>query len=355
MTPVEAEPSKQPSATAGGSAASAGDPAPRPQRTRTLVRWLVPAAVLLALVVAGVALFGGGDGDEPTAPRRAPAAAATAERLAAVAAGAGHPVYWAGARQDATYELTQTRDGRIFIRYLPRGVAVGADEARYLTVATYPQAKAFATLLATARKQDVEAVEVPGGGRAFQDRNRATSAYVAFPGSDVQVEIFDATPGAALRLARSGQIAPVGAAAARSGEPRAATPQQLAQAAVEHGHPVYWAGERAKTTYELTEAADDRVWVRYLPDGVAVGDGGARYLTVGTYPQPDALAELRRAAAASGSPTFAVEGGTAYVDPRRPDSVYVAYRDSGVQVEVYHPAAGRARALLTSGRIVPAG
>jgi hypothetical protein len=34
-----------------------------------------------------------------------------------------HPVYWAGPRPSYTYELTRTSDGRIFVRYLPTGVA----------------------------------------------------------------------------------------------------------------------------------------------------------------------------------------------------------------------------------------
>ncbi|ADB52990.1 hypothetical protein [Conexibacter woesei] len=350
MTPVEAEPSQQSAAPAGND----GDAGEAPRTPNRLTRWLLPAVALVAAVVVGIVLLaGGGDDEKPAAARRALAVAASLERLAAASAGAGHPVYWAGARDGTTYELSETRDGRIFIRYLPAGVSVGASEARYLTVATYPQARAFQTLLATARAQGVEAVTVPGGGRAFQDRNRAESAYVAFPGSNVQIEIFDATAGEALRLARSGAIVPVRAAVA-SGEPRAVSPQQLAQTATQAGHPVYWAGAEEQTTYELTEERDGRIYVRYLPSGVAVGDDSPRFLTVGTYPQPDPLASLRRAAADSGSATFEVEGGTAYADAAHPKSVYVAYRDSGVQVEVYDPVDGRARTLLTSGRIVPA-
>ncbi|MDW5595231.1 hypothetical protein VSS74_12845 [Conexibacter stalactiti] len=341
MTPVEAPPS-QPSP----------DPAPAAPRRRAALTIAI-AVVVVALVVAAVALFAGGDDDDT--PPRAPASAATPARLATVAAGAGHPVYWAGARDATTYELTRTSDGRIFVRYLPEGVAVGDPAADYLTVASYPQRSAYAALLATARRKGASTVAVPGGGRGYQDPDRATSAYVAFPGSDVQVEVFDPAAGAALRAVQAGAIVPVDAGAARSSEPRAATPAQLAAAGRAHGHPVYWAGPVDGATYELTEASDGRVYVRYLSGGAAVGDAGDDHLTVGTYPQPDALGELRRAAAASGAETFAVDGGTAFADPAHPGSVYVAYRDSGVQVEVYDPLPGRARALLTGGDVVPAG
>jgi hypothetical protein len=52
--------------------------------------------------------------------------AVTRTGLASLAASVGHPVYWAGPRANVTYELTQTADGRIFVRYLPKGTPVGA-------------------------------------------------------------------------------------------------------------------------------------------------------------------------------------------------------------------------------------
>ncbi|HST41529.1 MAG TPA: hypothetical protein VLK58_18570 [Conexibacter sp.] len=341
MTPAETAPSQS----------SPGSTPAAPRRRPAL--WIAVAVAIVALVVVAIALLAGGGDDDP-APR-APAAAATPARLAAVAASAGHPVYWAGARDATTYELTRTSDGRIFVRYLPEGAEVGDPAADYLTVASYPQRAAFASLLRTARSKGATTVAVPGGGRAYEDPERATSAYVAFPGSDVQVEVFDAAAGAALRAVRSGAIVPVDAGAARSAEPRAVTPTQLAVVGRAHGHPVYWAGPLDGATYELTEASDGRVYVRYLTGGAAVGDAGDDHLTVGTYPQPDALAQLRRAAEESGAETFDVDGGTAYADPAHPGSVYVVYRDSGVQVEVYDPQPGRARALLSDGDVVPAG
>ena len=336
--------------------ASGSDPSQRQGGPkRTLLRWLLPlVAVVVVAVVAVVVLGGGDDGDDgaAAAPTRAPAVAVSFDRLAGVAADAGHPVYWAGAQDGMTYELTQTRDGRIFVRYLPSGVAAGAAAADYLAVASYPQRDALATLLATARRQGVEAVATPGGGRAFQDANGATSAYLAFPDVNVQVEIFDPTPGRALRLARSGQIAPVGPARPAGAAPRAATVAQLRALPADVGHAVYWAGEEERTTYELTRTSDGRVYVRYLPDGVAVDSDDPDYLTVGTYPQQDAVATLRRAAADSGSQTFDVgEGGVAYVNARYPNSVYVAYPTADVQIEVYDPSGDRARTLVTSGQV----
>lgn len=323
-----------------------------------LLRWLASlGTIVLVVLLAGCG--GGGDDasdDAATAPRRAPAAAVSLGRLANVAADAGHPIYWAGSREGMTYELTQTRDGRTFVRYLPQGVAVGTPAADYLAIATYPQREALATLLATARRQGVEAVATSGGGRAFQDADRPTSAYLAVPGADVQVEIFDPEPGQALRLARSGQIVAVSAGRPTSAAPRAATAAELRALPAEVGHPVYWVGADDEATYELTRTGDDRVYVRYLPQGVAVDTPDPHYLTVGTYPTPDAVATLRRAAAATHAETFdAAAGGVAYADAKHPGSVYVAYPGADVQVEVYDPDGARARALVTSGQLAVLG
>jgi hypothetical protein len=46
-------------------------------------------------------------------------------------------------------------------------------------------------------------------------------------------------------------------------------------------------------------------------------------------------------------------GGIAVYDSARPTSVYFAYPDSKVQVEVFDPNGRTARNLVASGRIVP--
>src|SRR3954447_3649565 len=48
------------------------------------------------------------------------------EKLRATAAAIPHPVYWLGTQPDDAYEFTQTKDGRVDIRYLPPGANVGS-------------------------------------------------------------------------------------------------------------------------------------------------------------------------------------------------------------------------------------
>jgi hypothetical protein len=135
---------------------------------------------------------------------------------------------------------------------------------------------------------------------------------------------------------------------------RAVTRAELVAFARTLQHPVYWAGPMEGQTYELTRTASGRVYVRYLPSGVDVGDRRPRYLTVGTYPQADAYRAVREAAKRPETVSRRASGGALIVyDPQRPRSVYFTFPRARFQVEVFAPDADRARDLTYSGRIEP--
>jgi hypothetical protein len=118
------------------------------------------------------------------------------------------------------------------------------------------------------------------------------------------------------------------------------------------GHPVYWAGPKAGTTYELTRTSEDRIFIRYLPKGVKVGDRRASALIVATYPVPNAYRAVGLAAKEQGAQTFSVPGGgKAVVNKSAPKNIYFAFPRSNYQVEVFSPLSGRAKALVVSGKI----
>jgi hypothetical protein len=119
------------------------------------------------------------------------------------------------------------------------------------------------------------------------------------------------------------------------------------------GHPIYWAGRRPRITYELTRTPDDRIYIRYLPKGVKIGDRRA-YLIVGTYPVRNAYRAIQTAAKEKGAATFRIAGGgKAVFNKRAPTNVYFAYPRSNYQIEVFAPSPGRARSLVSSGKIRP--
>jgi hypothetical protein len=119
-------------------------------------------------------------------------------------------VYWAGPRERHTYELTRPTDGNVYVRYLPAGVRAGDERPDFTTVGTYPRPRALARLRALARDAQGVTFRVPHRGFAVYARGRPTSVYLAFPGEDVQVEVYDPSPQRARQIARSGRVRPIG-------------------------------------------------------------------------------------------------------------------------------------------------
>jgi hypothetical protein len=146
-------------------------------------------------------------GNSPTAVPVAPKAASLGE-IKALAGVAGHPIYWAGPQSGLTYELSELSDGRIFVRYLPAGVAV-ADPNAYETIGTYPVNDAFAAVTAISQEPGAKTLQVPNGGVATVDPKHPTSVYVAFPGSNLEIEVYAPSPNTASQLVTSGSIVAV--------------------------------------------------------------------------------------------------------------------------------------------------
>lgn len=149
-------------------------------------------------------------GQTTTAAAAGVPVAATPATLRALADEVGHPVYWIGSRQKRTYELTRTSNGRIFIRYLPPGAEVGNRSARYTIVGTYPVEDAHDVLQRLSTQPGEKSAPTPGGGLVVYSTSSPNNVYVAYPGSDVQIEVFDPSAKRALRLVTSGRVTPLG-------------------------------------------------------------------------------------------------------------------------------------------------
>jgi hypothetical protein len=172
---------------------------------------VVAVALLIGFVVWLLVRDGGnGSGTEstPTGAAIGPVAA-TEDRLRSLSIDEGHPIYWIGAKADTTYELTRTSNGRIFIRYLPKGAPVGVDKADYTIIGTYPVPNATGVLEGLAKNSDEQKLSVPGGGIAVYSTSQPTNVYVAYPGSNLQIEVFDPSADRARRIVTSGQVVPV--------------------------------------------------------------------------------------------------------------------------------------------------
>jgi hypothetical protein len=318
----------------------------------------IGAAIAIAIAVGFVlwaAIVWWGDGDSSVAPQGqgTEPVALSASGLSTLTAAMRDPVYWVGAEAGRTYELTQTADGQSYVRYLPPGVQAG-DPRALLTVATYPMESAYASTESTAKRAGSVAIPVPGDAVAFHAEGSEGNAYVAFPGSDVQIEVYDPTPGRARRLVEQGAVVPVPAEASTG--PVKVSESGLETIASTLGQPIYWAGAMPGTTLELTTADQGRIYVRYLPSGVAVGDPG-QYLTVGTYPFENAYEGTKALTDEEQMASLTLPGGGIGVYSTEPGAknAYVAEPGVPFQAEVFDPMPGNARTLVTSAQIVSVG
>jgi hypothetical protein len=273
--------------------------------------------------------------------------------LRSFAQGISQPIYWVGARRNAKYEITRNSTG-VYLRYLPAGAKAG-DPKPLLTIGTYPLENAYAVTKTGSNGPNAVTVDIAGGGIAAYNKKHRTNVYVAYPGSAFQVEVFAPRAGVPRRLALSGRVQPVlKTAQSQARGPVAVSQQELKSLSASLGHPVYWAGPRANTTYELWQTSAGYTFIRYLPRGVAIGSQGGRYLIVASYPMKNAFGVTRKPAA-KGEGAIRINlpnGGIAAYTKQHSTNVYVAYRGVNVQVEVYEPSPGVAPELVKSGRIV---
>lgn len=167
------------------------------------------ASVVLVLVAAVLAFAGGKGGGLPQGLESSPHFV-TASDLAALEETLGHPIYWAGERPPDQLELKQEVDGSVFLRYLPPGTEAGDPQVTFLTVGTYPVADAQAALRRVATEASTSIERLTGGAVVLPNPASEGSVYLAYPDSDLEIEVYDPTPGRALRLIRTGAIRPVG-------------------------------------------------------------------------------------------------------------------------------------------------
>ena len=325
----------------------------RSRRRRPRIRLgAVVALLLLAGLIVWLVARGAGTSSSDNTEKTKPVAVSAAG-LATLASALRSPIYWAGPKADSTYELTKTAAGRVYVRYLPKGVDVGADDP-YLTIGTYPFNGAYNATSNLAKGPNAVRVPVGGGGVAFYSKDMPTSVYVAYPGSDFQIEVYDPSPAAAPPAARIGAAhdgrreLDLGSADRHRGWPEGVR---------EHARPSgVWAGSREGTTLEVSETTKGNAFVRYLPNGVQVGSK-APYLTVGTYVVPKAFETTKKQSSAAGAVKVDVrEGdGVAFYQASIPTNIYVAFPGEDLQIEVYDPTPARARELVASGEIKPVG
>lgn len=167
-------------------------------------------AVILAVLAVAVAVIaflllrGDDNGGGPVEPT-----VASGEDLRELAEDAGHEVYWAGERPNTRIEFEEADDGLVYVRYLPETGDPAADRDRSLTIGSYPVGDAIAGLEVVAGRKGTTRQELPGGALVVTNENRPTSVYLAYPGSPIQIEVYDPDSAKAMQVAVSGDVIPL--------------------------------------------------------------------------------------------------------------------------------------------------
>jgi hypothetical protein len=169
----------------------------------------------IALALVGVAailllVWLVSDEDDSSTGDSGAARIVSAEELEDDVAGDAEPVYWAGEQEGTELELSRPGEGRTYVRYLTGGADAGDPRAEYLTVGTYVHPGAVAELRRQGREPDGVLATAPGEAVVYFSRDEPKSVYLAYPGVNVEIEVFDPNFTHALQLVNSGLIVPVG-------------------------------------------------------------------------------------------------------------------------------------------------
>jgi hypothetical protein len=174
-------------------------------------RWLTILLVVLSIaLVAMVVVWLARDDSSSSSPTPGEPEAVSSSELSEFADEHGSPIYWLGERRDESYELTDSESGRVYIRYLTGGAEAGDKRAKFITVATYPADNGVVALRKAMREQDgAKLGKTDDGAVLLIDPSSPDNAHLAYPGANLQVEVFSPVPGEALRLAARGEVRPV--------------------------------------------------------------------------------------------------------------------------------------------------
>jgi hypothetical protein len=118
------------------------------------------------------------------------------------------PTYWAGAMAGTDLELSRPAPDRTYVRYLTGGAKAG-DPKPFLTVGSYRLHDPVGILRHRGGEAGGVLASAPGEGVVYFDRTDPTSVYLAYPHTEVEIEVFAPVFKEALQLVTDGRIVPV--------------------------------------------------------------------------------------------------------------------------------------------------
>ena len=180
------------------------------QIDRTILITIVITALISVIATFGISSLFSNNSNSTSTEAKTGQIALSEQELKSVVMNLNTVIYWAGPLENAKYTLNVDEAGAAFIRYLPNGEGANDTEKKYLTVATYKVNAAFDAVKAAGNEQDGIGLITADGAAVYYNKNSASNVYLAYPGQDLQIEVFDPTPGRALQLVNTtGLLKPV--------------------------------------------------------------------------------------------------------------------------------------------------
>jgi hypothetical protein len=176
--------------------------------TRRGARLGAGLATAIAVLLVLWLLIDDNDPAEPSEPVAGGAHIVSVDELREIAGTGTDPIYWAGPPAGSELELSRPEATRTYVRYLV-GEAEAGDPRPFLTVGSYRIANAAATLRHQGHRPGGVMATAPGDGTVYFERESPKSVYLAYPGDDVEIEVYAPNFQQALDLVTSGRIVPV--------------------------------------------------------------------------------------------------------------------------------------------------
>ena len=168
----------------------------------------VLGGLIAAALILWVALDSGDSKSEAGSTQSTEAEIVGVAALRKAATGQDTPIYWAGLTKGSELELSQPSADRTYVRYLPSGVEAG-DPQPFLTVGSYRFKDPTGALRSRGSQASGVLASAPGGGVVYFDRTNPKSVYLAYPGTEVEIEVFAPDFKEALQLVTDGRIVQV--------------------------------------------------------------------------------------------------------------------------------------------------
>lgn len=139
----------------------------------------------------------------PVNPITSGQVALTESELTSAVKATGGSIYWIGPAAGAKYTFNRVSESQNFIRYLPGGTGLTDTAENYRIIATYADPTAYETMKTAAQSESGVSSTNPDGSIVYYLKASPLHVYLAFKNLAFQIEIFDPTPGAALKLAQT--------------------------------------------------------------------------------------------------------------------------------------------------------